>query len=83
MLLYRHALQLKDRLSLNEVEMFDAQTDRTTWLLNAMVAFVSILLALLLPDGLIPVAGMWYAVLGIVMPWHMTRRERRRPSLAD
>lgn len=82
-LLYRHALRRRETLSLNALETFDAETTRTTWLLNAAIAAVSIVLALTLPDGLVPVAGMWYASLGIAMPWHAARSDRRRSALLE
>ncbi len=80
-LLYRHALRLSDQLSLSTTEVFDSRSDQLTWIFNAGIAFVSIVLALVLPDGLVPIAGMWYAVLGIIMPWHMNRREKLRKAL--
>ena len=80
-LLYRHALRLSDQLSLSSTEVFDSRSDQLTWIFNAGVAFVSIVLALGLPDGLVPIAGMWYAVLGIIMPWHMNRRGKLRKAL--
>ena len=80
-LLYRHALKLREQLSLNDLEVFDSRSDMLTWIYNVAVASVSIALALLLPDGLTSVAGMWYVTLGIVMPWHMNRRARLRKAL--
>ncbi len=82
-LLYRHAIRQHESLSLNALERFDAETTKITWLLNAAIAAVSIMLALTLPGGLVPVAGMWYASLGFVMPWHAARRENRRAALLD
>jgi uncharacterized membrane protein len=80
-LLYRHALQLREQLSLNELELFDARTDTMTWVFNVLVAAISIVLAVALPGGLVAFAGMWYAVLGIIMPWHSIRRDRLRKAL--
>ena len=80
-LLYRHALHVHEQLSLNATEVFDTKTDMLTWVYIVAVAFGSIVLALALPQGLIPVAGMWYAVLGIVMPWHSMRRDKLRKAI--
>ena len=80
-LLYQHALRLREQLSLHATEVFDSQSDKLIWVFNATVASVSIVLALALPDGLVPVAGMWYGSLGIIVPWHMNRRERLRKAL--
>lgn len=81
--LYWHALRMKEQLALNELETFDSQTDKMTWTLNVGVGLVSIVLAIALPDMLVATAGMWYAVLGIVMPWYAIRRDKARPKIAN
>ena len=80
-LLYRHALSLGDQLSLSTAETFDANTDKITWVINAAIAFVSIVLALLLPGNWVAMAGMFYGTLGIAMPWHQVRRAHQRKAL--
>jgi uncharacterized membrane protein len=80
-LLYRHALRLGEQLSLSPVETFAADTDRITWLINAAIAFGSIVLALVLPGNWVVLSGMFYGILGIAMPWHQVRRHRRRKVL--
>ena len=82
-LLYRHALRMADRLSLNELEVFDSETDKLTWVFNAGVGLISIALALALPGGFVALAGMWYGILGIVMPWHSVRRQKLRKAITD
>lgn len=80
-LLYRHAIRLKEQLSLSPLESFDARTDTITWILNAGIALGSIVLAMVLPERLIVISGMFYGTLGIAMPWHSVRRARLREKL--
>ncbi len=82
-LLYRHALNLRKQLSLDDLETFDASTTKNAWLLNAGIGAISIVLALTLPAGLVALAGMWYATLGIVMPWHAKHRFKKRAELTS
>ena len=81
-LLNRHALANADKLSLNELERFDTITEIRHWIINAAVPLISIVLALFLPDNLVPVAGMFYSVFAIVIPWHISRRMRVRRNLS-
>lgn len=80
-LLYQHALRLRERLSLNALEVFESRADRLLWALNAAVGSVSIVLAMVLPDALVVIAGIWYASLGIAMPWLAVRRNKQRKAL--
>ena len=61
-LLYRHALRLSDQLSLSSTEVFDSRSDQLTWIFNAGVAFVSIVLALGLLPSPLPACGTQYSV---------------------
>ena len=80
-LLYRHALKLREQLSLNETEIFDSKSVMLAWAYNAGIGLGSIALALFMPDQLVVVSGMLYAALGIVMPWHAIRRANLREAL--
>ena len=80
-LLYRHALRREKDLLLNAVEKFDAQSEKGFWFLNGGIGIVSITLALTLPDRLVVVAGMFYASLGILIPWYQSRCEGARDRL--
>ncbi len=75
-LLNRHALAKSAELQLNEFERYETVTEIQQWLINTAVPLISIGLAMLLPDGLVVVAGMFYAVFGVALPWHATARER-------
>ncbi len=79
-LLNRHALSVKAWLSLSEAEIFDTQSEMGSWVISAAVAMISVLLAAFVPDGLIFLAGVFYGVLGIVMPLYAARRARRRQT---
>jgi len=79
-LLNGHALSVKASLSLSEAEIFDTQSEMGSWVIFAAVAMISVLLAALVPDGLIFLAGVFYGVLGIVMPVYAARRTRRRQT---
>jgi uncharacterized membrane protein len=80
-LLNMHAYRLRDALSLNELELFDLQTEKTHWDINVIVAVISVLMAILLPDRWVVLAGMFYGVFAIVLPWHAVRRGRLRDKL--
>ena len=80
-LLYRHALSVGDSLSLNELERFDSQGEKSFWSINAAVAILSIVLSLALPDRFVVIAGFLYGVFGVVLPWYRIRRGRLRKAL--
>jgi len=80
-LLNRHALARSDDLILNEFERYETVTEVQHWLINMAVPLISIGLAILLPDGLVVVAGMFYAVFGVFLPWHANKRERARQGI--
>ncbi|HSD69929.1 MAG TPA: hypothetical protein VLB07_10260, partial [Woeseiaceae bacterium] len=80
-LLNRHAWSLRDKLSLNALELFDLHTETTHWNINVMVAAISVALAIFLPDRWVVVAGIFYGVFAIVLPWHGISRGRLRDRL--
>lgn len=80
-LLNRHALAKKDSLGLNELEIYDTRTDIKQWMIGLVVAVISIVLALSMPDDKIYFSGMLYGVFGIVLPWNGIRRGRQRDKL--
>ncbi|MGB5165047.1 MAG: TMEM175 family protein [Woeseiaceae bacterium] len=81
-LLNRHALVIAEQLGLNALEVFDTHTEKNFWWINAAVAVVSIVLAVTLPDAVIFLAGVFYSVFGIILPWYRIRREKRRLAIA-
>lgn len=80
-LLYRHALSVRERLALNELERFDSRTEYFFWIINILVAIVSIVLSQTLPDRLVFISGIFYSVFGFVLPWYHSRRGRLRRAL--
>ena len=80
-LLNRHAWSLRDKLSLSALELFDLQTETTHWNINVIVAAISVGLALALPDRWVVLAGIFYSVFAVVLPWHGIRRGRLRDRL--
>jgi len=82
-LLYLHALSIADQLSLNELERFDSATEYVYWIINAVVAIISVVLSVTLPDRFIVISGVFYSVFGVVLPWYGIRRGRLRRVLAD
>lgn len=79
--LYGHALSVANQLALNEVERFDSQTEKSFWAINGVVAIISIVLSLTLPDRFVVIAGIFYGIFGVVLPWYRFRRGRLRGQL--
>ena len=75
-LLNRHALGKSSQLALSQWERYATVTEIQYWLINMVVPLVSILLALMLPGGLIVFAGLSYFLFAILMPWHDAVRRR-------
>ena len=80
-LLNRHALRQQAKLHLNELEIYETQSTIQHWLLNMLVPAVSIILAMYAPGPWIILAGLIYGSFGIILPWHSSRRNRRRPAV--
>ena len=81
-LLNRHALAHGESMALNELERFDTETDKGWWTISTLVPIVSIILALVLPDNLLYLPGVFYGVFGILGPWYGRRRHLLRARIA-
>jgi len=81
-LLNRHALAKGDALLLNELERFDTETDKGWWMISTVVPVISMVLALVMPENLLFLPGVFYGVFGILGPWYSKRRYRARAMLA-
>jgi uncharacterized membrane protein len=55
-LLYQHAIKEADDLHLDELELFDARTNVVHHLISVSVGLISLLIALIAPLGLVPLA---------------------------
>lgn len=74
-----HAWRMRERLQLNALEMHDTWAEAVGWLPCPIVALLSILLALVLPDGHVGLAGFAYfllAISGPVIGIHFGRKRR-------
>ena len=76
-LLYWHAYRRREKLELNELEVFDTRTDIREGALNVVIATVSIVLGLARYGSL---SGMTYMLCPLVMTMHgmMSGKKRRR-----
>lgn len=80
-LLYRHAWRLRDELDLNPLERYDTRAGIVENLLTAGVPLLSVLLALVLPENLVGLAGWIYLSYGPVLTWYGIRDGRGRRAL--
>lgn len=82
-LLNRYACACREQLMLSDIEVHDTRTDVRVWLINVAVGLASVILALILPDPLIGMAGMFYSVLGLLIPVYAIRRSKTRDLLTE
>ncbi len=75
-LLNAHALAQRDALSLSAIERFHTISVIQYWSIAVAVPVISIVLALTLPDSLVVVAGMIYAVFAPIYLVHGLRRAK-------
>lgn len=80
-LLNLHALRLRDKLSLDTLEVHETRTEILAFLVLASTAVVSLLLSVLLDGPWLSLAGIVYASLGISMPLLSFESERRKRLL--
>ena len=76
-----YALHMRERLSLNSVEIFDTRTEVFYQLTLAATAAVSMLVALVATGPWLGLAGMVYGTLGISMPLIGVLRGRQHDRL--
>lgn len=82
-MLYAHALRKRDELALNAVEQHDTKTHVLMFGSNVAVGLTSIVLAFLLPDHLVGIAGYIYFVIGILSTYIGATRGSQRRALED
>ena len=80
-LLYGHAYRRREQLQLNELEVFDTQTDIREAALNVGIAAISIGLAVF--SGRPVLSGMTYMFCPIAMTTHGMLRGQRRRKLEE
>ena len=81
--LYRHAYQNRERLGLNELEIFDTRTDIRESALNVIIAAASISLAVFGRGRAAGLSGMTYMLTPIIMTVHGTLNGKRRRKLEE
>jgi hypothetical protein len=82
-LLYWHAYRNRDRLDLNELEVFDTRTDIRECVLMVGIAAISISFAAFGRGRYAGVSGMTYMVTPVVMVLHGVVNGKRRKKLED
>ena len=79
LLLFAHAYRRREALALSPFERHETLTSVFGWCILSGVGLLSVLLALLLPQQHIQLAGWCYALLGVLMPGLDFWRHRSRP----
>jgi uncharacterized membrane protein len=82
-LLCRHAYASRDRLELSDLEVFDAREAIGHHLVSVAVGTVSLLVALLAPLPLVPLAPLAFFLMGPGHWWWGIRAGRQRRQLMD
>ncbi|MRX26762.1 TMEM175 family protein [Kangiella sp. HZ709] len=79
--LYQHALSKRISLMLNEFELFETQTHKTSWVIMSFTSALTLLLTLVLPNEISPFSGMLYGTLGVSMGLYNNKREKLKIAL--
>ena len=79
--MYRYAIHLKDDLLLNDFELFESRTFAVMWLGSAVIGGFCVVLALILPEQLVPFSGFVFVLLGGWFPLVSALRDKRASSL--
>ncbi len=82
-LLYRHAYQTRDRLELNELEVFDTRADVRENALSGGIAVISIVFAIVGGSRFGSLSGMTYMLTPVVMTLHGFFNGRSRRKLEE
>jgi uncharacterized membrane protein len=87
MFLYGHALQKRDALELNALEVFDTKVSIGAAAINALTAIVSLVIAWLAPIEWSGVSGVIYPILlgpsFTIYYWVMGSKRRRLPTSSE
>lgn len=82
-LLYRHAIAKREELHLTELEVFDARTHVVHHLISTSVGVISLLIALVAPLGLVPLAPLAFFLMGPGHWVHGARSHKQRRALEE
>ncbi len=80
-LLYHHAYKSSEQLQLSAVDVFDARAAIGRHLVSVAVGVLSLLIALLAPLSLVPLAPMMFFLMGPGHWWYGARSGRKRREL--
>ncbi|KAA3656961.1 MAG: DUF1211 domain-containing protein [Calditrichaeota bacterium] len=83
LLLYRHALQLKDALELNALEHLQTRSEIVFYAIQAGTGIASVLIAWLAPPQIGVFAGFAYSTLAISLSFTATRFAKKEKMLLD
>ena len=82
-LMYRYAGSLKKELRLNEFESHETKTLEYIWMGAASIGAVCVILAMTLPQQLVPFSGFAFALLGAWFPYLRTQRRKSTPPASN
>jgi len=82
-LLYQHAYQNRQKLELNELEVFDTRTDIRENTINVGIAALSIAFATFGGSRYGPLSGMIYMLTPVIMMVHGFRNGKQRKQVED
>jgi hypothetical protein len=82
-LLFLHAYRNRNKLELNELEVFDTRTDIQESALNAGIGCVSLAFAIFAGGRAAPLSGMTYLLCPIVMTMHGMMMGKRRRKIEE
>jgi hypothetical protein len=77
--MYRYVASLEHELRLNSAELHDTRTIQVLWLGAAVIGALSIVMASLVPERIVPWSGFVFALLGPWFGFISSRRNRARP----
>lgn len=78
--MYRYAAGMKDRLLLNDYELFECRTLAIFWSGAAAIGLICVVLAMTLPTQLVPFSGFSFMLLSAWFP--LIRKWRRKTALS-
>lgn len=82
-LLYRHAIAKREDLHLTELDVFDARTHVVHHLISTSIGVISLVIALVAPLGLVPLAPMAFFLMGPGHWFHGARSRKLRRELEE
>ena len=77
--MYRYAVKLKDELQLNDHEQFESRTLALMWAGASGVGLICVVLAMVLPDQLVPYSGFAFLLLSVWFPLVRSWRAKKAP----